>query len=125
MKRVNLFWPIWIGVTGLLCGLFFQFAPGSTLRLLVALAFLLISPGMAFIPLLNLSDWMNELMLGITLSLVLDGLLAAAALYAGVWNPAGVLWTLIVLSWLGAALQVWQARPASEKHLRSRGDELI
>jgi len=110
MKRSYLFWPIWVGVSGLLCGLLYLFAPASPLHLLVALLFLLISPGMSLIPFLHLSDWMNELMLGIALSLTLDTLLAAAALYAGIWDPAGVLWVLIGLSWLGAALQVWQAR---------------
>jgi hypothetical protein len=110
MKRANLFWPIWIVVNGLLCGLFYLFAPASSLRLLVALVFLLISPGMSLIPFLHLSDRLNELMLGIALSLTLDALLAAAALYAGVWDPTAVLWVLIGLSWLGAALQVWQTR---------------
>jgi hypothetical protein len=121
MKRPNLFWPIWLGVSGLLCGLLFLFAPASPLRLLAAMLFLLISPGMALVPFLQLSDWMNELMLGIALSLTLDTLLAAAALYAGVWNPGAVLWSLIGLSWLGAALQVWQAhRPANWNLPRSR-----
>jgi hypothetical protein len=110
MKRLNLFWPIWIVVSGLLCGLLYLFAPASTFRLLVALLFLLTGPGMSLIPFLHLSDWMNELMLGIALSLTLDTLFAAAALYAGAWDPAAVLWVLIGLSWVGAALQLWQAR---------------
>jgi hypothetical protein len=80
--------------------------------LLFSLLFLLLGPGMSLVPLLRISGWTNELMLGIALSLTLDTLFAAAALYAGSWNPAGVLAALIVLSWLGVAMQVWQARQA-------------
>lgn len=117
MKRTNLFWPIWISVSGLLCALLYLLAPASPLRMLVSLLFLLTSPGMALVPLLHLSDWMNELMLGIALSLTIDSLIAAAALYAGMWNPDGVLAVLIGLSWMGAGLQTWQG-------LRSRGKSL-
>lgn len=124
MKRLKLFWPIWIGISGLLCGLLFLFAPASNMRLLVTLAFLLISPGMSLIPFLHLNDWMNELMLGIALSLTLDALFAAAALYAGVWNPDAVLWVLIVLSWSGAALQVWQARHPEDWGLEDEKKEI-
>lgn len=120
MKQTNLFWPIWIFVSGLLCGLLFLFAPGTTLNVLTALLFLFISPGMALVPLLQLSDWMNELMLGIALSLTLDALVAAAALYAGLWHPGGVLGVLIGLSWLGAGLQVWQAGHPMNQRLQDR-----
>ena len=120
MNRTKLFWPIWIFVSGLLCSLLFLFAPGTPLNMLAALLFLLISPGMALVPLLQLSDWMNELMLGIALSLTLDALIAAAALYAGLWHPGGVLGLLIGLSWLGAGLQVWQVGHPTNQRLRDR-----
>ena len=125
MKRTNWFWPIWIGVTGLFCGLLYQFAPASPLRFLAALLFLLVSPGMSLIPLLRLSDWMHELMLGIALSLTLEALLAAAALYAGAWHPGAVLWSLIGLSLSGAALQLWQARRTIRKVLPANQKEPV
>jgi len=123
-KRLSLFWPIWIFVSGLLCGLLYSFAPASTIRLLVAILFLLISPGMALVPLLQLSDRMNELMLGIALSLTMDALLAAAALYAGMWNPGGVLAVLIGLSMLGAGLQVWQVLHSPDGRLHRKRNTL-
>lgn len=110
MKRSRWFWPIWVLLTGLFCGLLYSFAAPSSIRLLFSLLFLLLGPGMSLVPLLGISGWTNELMLGITLSLTLDTLLGAAALYAGSWNPTGVLGALIGLSWLGVAMQVWQAR---------------
>jgi hypothetical protein len=111
-------------LTGLFCGLLYLFAAPSSLRLLFTLLFLLLGPGMSLVPLLGISGWTNELMLGITLSLTLDTLLGAAALYAGSWNPSGVLGALIGLSWLGVAMQVWQARHAPRPRPAARQERV-
>lgn len=99
-------WPVGILAGGLLTGLLQLAVPGTGLLLIVAVLFLLLGPGMAFVRLLRLSDWTVELMLGISLSLVMDTMTAALALYTGLWNPGGVLWGLILVSWLGAGLQI-------------------
>jgi hypothetical protein len=114
MKDMKYLWPVIIVESGLLTGLLYLEVRESVLMLPAAVFFLLVGPGMAFVRLMRLTDWTVELMLGISLSLVIDALAAAVALYAGLWNPGGVLWGLILLSWVGVGLQLWQTQRASD-----------
>lgn len=78
----------------------------SPLRPLVAFWFLLVCPGMAFIPLLRLTESFAEWTLAIALSLALDAIVAGTMLYAGMWSPNFGLTILISISMIGAVLQV-------------------
>ena len=84
-------------------------APAS-LRAPVVLAFLLLGPGMAYVPLLGLGDLLAELTLGLATSLALDLAVAAAMLYAGAWSPRTSLLVLVGVALAGAALQAGIAR---------------
>jgi uncharacterized membrane protein len=79
----------------------------SIVRALVAFWFLLLCPGLAIVRPLRLGDRTGELMVAIGVSLALETLLAAAALYAGVWSPLGILLALSLITLAGAAVQ-WQ-----------------
>lgn len=105
-----LFWPRLIIAASLLTAIFYLIGASSFLRTFVALGFLFICPGMAIIPLLRLGDLSQELSIGIALSLVLDAVVAAGALYLRLWYPGAVLAVLIGLALTGASLQLWQAR---------------
>jgi hypothetical protein len=78
----------------------------SPLRPLLALAFLSLCPGMAFIRLLRLDDPIAEVTLAVALSVALDTLVAGSMVYAGTWSAEVILGVLITLSLIGLALQV-------------------
>lgn len=81
--------------------------PGPGLvRPLAAFWFLLVCPGMAFVPLLGIGDRLVALTLGIALSLSLGVLVALGMLGLGVWSATLGLRILIGVSLAGAALQL-------------------
>jgi hypothetical protein len=84
-------------------------------RALAAFWFLLICPGMAFVPLLRIGDCMTDVPLGIALSIALDAVVAEAMVLTRHWSPEWGLLILICISIAGAALQIitYQAHPRS------------
>ena len=85
----------------------------AAVRLPVVLVFLLLGPGMAFVPLLGLGDPVAELTVAVGISLAVDVAVALAMLYAGAWSPPATLVVVAALALCGAALQrVKEARPA-------------
>lgn len=77
----------------------------EALRVPLVLGFLLIGPGMAFVPLLDLGDPVAELTVALGVSLALDVAVAMAMLYAGAWSPIAGLLVLAAIALTGAALQ--------------------
>jgi hypothetical protein len=77
----------------------------APVRAPLVLAFVLLGPGMAYIPLLGLGDLLAELTLGLAVSLALDLAVAATMLYAGAWSPRTSLFVLGVVALGGVALQ--------------------
>ncbi|MEA2253600.1 MAG: hypothetical protein QOI62_2946 [Solirubrobacteraceae bacterium] len=77
----------------------------AALRAPLVLTFLLLGPGMAFVPLLALRDPIAELTLALVLSLALDALVAVTMLYVGAWSPVAILLVLAGLALAGAGLQ--------------------
>jgi hypothetical protein len=55
---------------------------------------------------LNLEEVVAEWTLAIALSLAIEGITAAVVLYAGIWNPLGILWALIVLCTFGVLVRI-------------------
>jgi hypothetical protein len=106
----NFFLPGLIILTSLLTGGLYLAGEPSLMRTLTALAFLLLCPGMALVPLLRLGSLDLVLPVGLAVSLVLDTLVAAASLYLRAWQPGAVLFILIGLTLSGAAIQIWQAQ---------------
>lgn len=99
-------WPLAIVISALATAGFVFFDAGGPLRAPVTLGFLLICPGMAFIPLLRLKDAAHELILAVALSLALDLIVAAALLYTGLWFPPFIMAILIGLSLIGVQCQL-------------------
>jgi hypothetical protein len=77
----------------------------AAVRLPVVLVFLLLGPGMAFVPLLDLGDPVAELTVAVGISLAVDLAVALAMLYAGAWSPPATLVVLAAFALGGAALQ--------------------
>jgi hypothetical protein len=77
----------------------------SPARPFVALWFLFVCPGMAFVRLLRLGDLLTELIFALALSLALDAIVAAGMIYARAWSPDLGLALLIGISIAGVLLQ--------------------
>ncbi|MDQ3781242.1 MAG: DUF1616 domain-containing protein [Chloroflexota bacterium] len=110
MSRHDGFWPTVILLSATALGVSVFADLQSPLRAILALGFLFVCPGMAFVPLLRVEDVLTELSLGVALSLSLDALVAGTMLYAGLWSPEWGLALLIVVSLVGALLQIVTAR---------------
>jgi hypothetical protein len=78
----------------------------AAVRVPVVLVFLLLGPGMAFVPLLDLGDPVAELTVAVGVSLAVDLAVALAMLYAGAWSPPTTLVVLAALALSGAAAQL-------------------
>jgi hypothetical protein len=81
----------------------------TPLRPVIALWFLLIIPGLAFVRLLQIGEYFIEIPLALALSLAIDAIVAGVMLYAGAWSPKGILAVLLWVSIVGAVLQVIEA----------------
>jgi uncharacterized membrane protein len=80
-------------------------ATAGVARATVMLAFLLLTPGLALVPLLGrVGD--SELALAAGISVGLDTAIALVMAVSGAWSAKGALVALIAISLLGAALQV-------------------
>lgn len=105
--------PAVVLVLSIVMGLtFFQHLWGPA-QPAVAFLFLLLAPGMAYIPLLRIEDLSAELILSLALSIALDTAVAEAALLTRHWSIDLCLTVLLCISLLGAFLQLFRiARPA-------------
>jgi hypothetical protein len=88
----------------------FWMEPGP-LRVLVALSFLLVVPGMVFVRLCGLGDGLTGLVLAVALSVTFETGATLAMVYARAWHPNLLLLALCSTSFLGAVLEVAFRRP--------------
>ena len=99
-------WPIAILVSGLVLGTLVLAGVEGPVRVVVALWFLLVCTGMAFVPLLSIPSLSTELALGVAVSIVLDTLAATViVLVGGLSATSGVL-VLEAICLVGCALQL-------------------
>lgn len=107
MNRLSLKWPIVVIVSAALAEALTYHDVATPLRSVITMWFLLVCPGMAFVPLLQLREFLYELVLTVALSLALALIVATAVLYAGFWSPQLILGILIGLSLVGVACQLF------------------
>ncbi len=88
-----------------------------TVRLPVAVAWLLFAPGLAIAPLLRVPDPILEVAVAIAISVSLATLVATVLVYAGAWDPLLALGIVLALTLAGLALQAVQS-PASRAAVR-------
>lgn len=111
-------WPAIIIVSTAAVGFVTVAEVEAPARPVIALWFLLICPGMAFVRLLRIQDGFAEWTLAIALSLAFDTVVAGTQLYAGVWSPEGGLLALIGLSLGGVGLQILAAESRRVEAIR-------
>jgi hypothetical protein len=79
---------------------------GNPFRSLIVLSFLIAGPGLALVPLVHVGGW-SQFTLGVGLSLALDALVSTVLIYAGVWSPNATLAVLVVMTLVGATVQLY------------------
>jgi hypothetical protein len=110
ITRFRWIWPGVIVCSAAVTGLFFFLGLASPFRLIITLWFLLVCPGMAFVRLMRFNELYNEWTLAIALSISLDAIVACLLLYTGFWSIELGLNIVIMMSILGAALQVFSTQ---------------
>lgn len=102
-------WPAIIVVSAIVSAATMVTGSGSPFRVVSGFVFLLVGPGMAWVPLLRIRDALIELTLGIALSIGLGVTVGQAMVYFRIWSPEWGLLALVCLSAVGIDLQLVQA----------------
>lgn len=103
MSAQRLLWPMACSLWTIAVGTVVLVAPGSPIRPLVVLPFLLVGPGISLVRLLGLRDVVLELTLACSVGIMLATLVASAMAYFGGWLPRLGLAVLMCIT-LGASL---------------------
>ena len=99
-------WPIIIVLSAIGTGFAMFGNLESPARALLTLWFLLVCPGMAFVPLLKIERRLIALTIAVSLSVAIDTTVALTMLYAGEWSAAWGVISVIAIGVCGALLQV-------------------
>ena len=102
-----IWWPIIISISAMV--LVIVTFTGAPFRPAVAFWFLLICPGMAYVRLLHIEEWVAELTLAIALSIAFNIFVSETMIFARIWSPKAGLVALICISMLGATCQIIDA----------------
>lgn len=102
----SLGWPLVIVGMGAVVLLMVAADLASPLRPILVFGFLLVCPGMAYVRLLHLHDRFTELILAVALSLVISTLISEMLVLMRIWSPLGSVLTIVIISMVGAALQL-------------------
>lgn len=112
-------WPSVIAVSAaVLAALVLGDVDGAP-RVVVALWFLFICTGMAFVPLLEVRPLTSELALGVVLSILVDTLAALALMLAGALTETSGLIALLALCLIGCGLQLLLLAPVDRPPSRA------
>ena len=103
-------WPLVITISVALMGLLLLADVEGPLRVVVALWFFAVCPGMAFAPLLPFGSRETTFALGVVLSLICTMLVATVIVEIGGLSQTSGYLTLAAICLLGSALQVVQGR---------------
>jgi hypothetical protein len=105
MTREHRFWHLIILLSAIAAGVVAFALPGTLLCLIVILWFLLVCPGLMVVLCLNLKETVAIWTLALAVSLAIDAIVASIALYAGIWSPPDILYTLITICFVWTIAQ--------------------
>ena len=101
-------WPVLITVSAISAGYAMFVDSATSARPIISIWFLLFCPGLAFVPLLKLKEGIIiEATLTLGLSIAINLLVGELILYLGLWSSKGVLAVIVIISLVGALIQVW------------------
>lgn len=96
---VSAFWAIAVLISVLL-------DVGAPIQPLLVVPFLLACPGTALVRLLSLEERLPELVLGVAVSVAMDGCVAGAMVYAAAWSPTAGLGVLVGVTLAGNLVEI-------------------
>jgi hypothetical protein len=106
-------WPVVVAASGLAIELVLAFDIHGPLRVVLALWFLMVCPGLPYVRMLRLTSRMVEWPLIVALSLALDTVVTTTLAYVRAWSAADSMLILIAVSVVGAALLFEQGQRSS------------
>jgi uncharacterized membrane protein len=104
--RHTLLWPAILLAAALITAATVYLNTDTPVRGFVVFAFLLVAPGLAFIRLFHIQDWMVELVLSIGLSVSIDTIVALILLYTQKWFPLIGFGIILAITGIGVILQI-------------------
>lgn len=108
----RLAWPTVACVSGAAVTALVLSGAGGPARFVLALWFLLVCPGMSIVPALGIPAPATELLIGVTVGLLIDTLIATGLAAGGALTPIHALVALEAVCVLGAVLNVARDRRA-------------
>jgi hypothetical protein len=111
---VPLLWPMASSVWTLGAGFAVLVTPGSPLRPLLLLSFLLVGPGLALVRLLRIGDFVMELTLALALGIVLATLVSGTMAYSGHWLPMLALAVLMCITLAANSVEALMVKAARQ-----------
>ena len=102
-------WPVVIVLSSALLSALVAFDAGGPLRLALALRFLLVCTGMAFVPLFDIPTLPLQLLAAVAASIVIDTIVATTIVRIGGLSATTGLRVLDVVVLVGCALQLRRA----------------
>ncbi len=105
-------WPILLSAVLLAAWTMLFVWPVSPLRPVITWAFLLVCPGLAYVRLLGLREWLAQAVLSVALSLALLIVVGTLMLVQGAWHPERGFLAAALITAGGVALQsaqIWRA----------------
>jgi uncharacterized membrane protein len=106
MARHGRPWPLVMIASALTLSAAIALGAHGLVRGVLALWFLLTCPGMAIVGLLEIEDRLAEVLLAVALSIAIGMLLGLAMVLGHLWSPDAAAGLLIVLTLVGAVVQV-------------------
>jgi hypothetical protein len=100
------FWPALIIGSAALVAIAYAIGLDSSVRAPLALWFLLVCPGMAWVRFLPIASLSTQLSVAVALSVAFEIIAAALFLYMGAWSTASILAVTIAAALGGAILQL-------------------
>jgi hypothetical protein len=103
------FWPYAITALAAATAALVALDVETVVRAPIAVAFVVVCPGMALVRVFHLEPW-AELLLAVVLSLCLAAGLATISVYLGSWNPTEVLLAIVAITMAGVIADVARGR---------------
>ena len=104
--RASWLWPLIISTSGIVLMVLVLSNVQSPARVVIAVGFLMVCPGMAFVRLLDIGQSLIEWTLAVGLSIALVTLVAGVMIYAGVYTVERTLLLMILVTTIGVVLQI-------------------
>lgn len=118
MKRVNWVWPALILISAAAAVLAAAGFLPEPIRIAAMFWFLLICPGLAYVPLFDFGPPALELLIALGASFALNTIVTLALVLITAWSMQAALVIMVGIAMVGVLMQLAQQWPAARRRLR-------